>query len=339
MATSQPQISLFTEGKSTSSQVDFLVNRTAKPENDLERKMTATSGRKCLEQYGRFSRVGSWERMFSALLIGTGDWYSMKCKLTWKMKGTSYNRMYFQLVPSTHRTDEIEFGLLPTPRAMEVVEHPEAQAERLGDRTGGKLNNLSSGAKFGMLPTPKTWDAKTHSPNMGKETMMVNGQAVNMRKDGTTFGPLLLDMAKAGLLPTPTTQEPSTPCEITATGRRMTKDGKGSHSLNLGRLAGMIPTPTAMDSTGATAKMKSSQVKEGSMHSVTLSRFVGMMPTPMASDCGEKVTGLENQDSLVKMAREVTGKTSQLNPRFVAEMMGFPPNWTESPFLSGDKNP
>ena len=31
-----------------------------------------------------------------------------------------------------------------------------------------------------------------------------------------------------------------------------------------------------------------------------------------------------------------TGKTSQLNPRFVAEMMGYPPNWTELPFLNGE---
>jgi hypothetical protein len=31
-------------------------------------------------------------------------------------------------------------------------------------------------------------------------------------------------------------------------------------------------------------------------------------------------------------------KDSQLNPRFVAEMMGFPPNWTELPFLSGETN-
>jgi hypothetical protein len=30
-----------------------------------------------------------------------------------------------------------------------------------------------------------------------------------------------------------------------------------------------------------------------------------------------------------------SSKTSQLNPRFVAEMMGFPPNWTELPFLNG----
>lgn len=30
-------------------------------------------------------------------------------------------------------------------------------------------------------------------------------------------------------------------------------------------------------------------------------------------------------------------KTSQLNPLFVAEMMGFPPDWTELPFLNGEK--
>jgi len=32
-----------------------------------------------------------------------------------------------------------------------------------------------------------------------------------------------------------------------------------------------------------------------------------------------------------------TSKTSQLNPRFVAEMMGFPPNWTELPFQNGEQ--
>jgi hypothetical protein len=61
-----------------------------------------------------------------------------------------------------------------------------------------------------------------------------------------------------------------------------------------------------MDQTNATATMKSTQVKEGSMHSVTLNRYLQ------------------------------TSKTSQLNPRFVAEMMGFPPNWTELPFQSGE---
>lgn len=30
---------------------------------------------------------------------------------------------------------------------------------------------------------------------------------------------------------------------------------------------------------------------------------------------------------------------SQLNPRFVAEMMGFPPDWSYLPFLTGNASP
>jgi len=64
---------------------------------------------------------------------------------------------------------------------------------------------------------------------------------------------------------------------------------------------------------------------------------MGMLPTPQAQE-GGKITGKENQDSITKRVRQMTGKTSQLNPRFVAEMMGFPENWTELPFLSGEPN-
>jgi hypothetical protein len=140
-------------------------NRTAKPENDLERKMTATSGRRCLEQYGRFSRVGSWEKMFSALLIGMEGWYSTKCNLTWKMRGTSYNRMYFQLVPSTHRTEGIEFGLLPTPQTQGLKvadEHGKTRfldskllpSPHLSDGMGSQLNPQYVEAMMGF---PENW--------------------------------------------------------------------------------------------------------------------------------------------------------------------------------------
>jgi hypothetical protein len=36
---------------------------------------------------------------------------------------------------------------------------------------------------------------------------------------------------------------------------------------------------------------------------------------------------------------QLNGETGQLNPRFVAEMMGFPYNWTEKPFRNGEPNP
>jgi hypothetical protein len=209
--TSQKQISLFTEDQSTSLVVASLANPTQMQESDLAKKMRDTSGLRCLEQLGKFNQVGLWARTFADLLIGTGDWYSTRCKLTWKIKATKSYRFYFQLVPLTHHTEETASGLLPT--------------------------------------------------------------------------------------------------------------------------------PTTMDQTNATATMKSTQVKEGSMRSVTLSRALamGLIPTPLASDCGEKVTGLETQDSLSKRVREITGKPSQLNPLFVEEMMGFPENWTTLPFLNGEK--
>jgi hypothetical protein len=271
MATSQPQTSLFTEGKSTSSQVDSRANRTAKPGNDLEKKMTATSGRRCLEQYGRFSRVGSWERMFSALLIGTGDWYSTKCKLTWKMKGTSYNRMYFQLVPSTHRTVATEFGLLPTVTAMDMNHGmATAKGEIVGNRVvreSGKdfSIKLSHLAQVGMLPTPGACDVEGAPKRPDMITQSPGGNWYRTSDTtGTKFGAKLQDVAQ--LLPTPTASD------YHARGDQPGWDGSD-----------LVST----------------------MHKIT----------------------------------EADGKTSQLNPRFVSEMMGFPPNWTELPFQSGDKNP
>ena len=47
----------------------------------------------------------------------------------------------------------------------------------------------------------------------------------------------------------------------------------------------------------------------------------------------------ESSNLAEQIAHKVGGGTSQLNPRFVAEMMGFPPDWTELPFLNGGKNP
>jgi len=110
---------------------------------------------------------------------------------------------------------------------------------------------------------------------------------------------------------------------------------------------GLLPTPTAMDCTNATASMKSTQVKEGSMHSVTLTRamIIGMLPTPSARDykgrtnpgVKKEISGTTYGETLPDSVLRITGNPSQLNPRFVAEMMGFQPDWTESPFLNGEQ--
>ena len=117
MQTSRKQISMFTEEEFQSCQAASLVNPTQVLESDSEKRINATCGPKCLEQFERFNHVGSWAKMFSELLIGMGGWYSKRCALTWRLKGTKFGRSYFQLVPKTLPIEETDAGLLPTPSA------------------------------------------------------------------------------------------------------------------------------------------------------------------------------------------------------------------------------
>ncbi len=69
-----------------------------------------------------------------------------------------------------------------------------------------------------------------------------------------------------------------------------------------------------------------------------------LLPTPTASchNAGttkDRKDGIPRTSELNHLVAHQTGKSSQLNPLFVAEMMGFPVDWTVSPFQSGGRNP
>lgn len=67
-----------------------------------------------------------------------------------------------------------------------------------------------------------------------------------------------------------------------------------------------------------------------------------LLPTPKAQDCRHAMRdrGKSNLgEEMSELAYRQTGQTSQLNPLFVAEMMGFLVNWSVSPFRDGEKNP
>jgi hypothetical protein len=182
---------------------------------------------------------------------------------------------------------------------------------------------LGQQAMRGLLPTPKAMEA----PSASWENRKPNSKF----KPGVT----LTDLKVWGMLPTPSARD----------WKDTIGNGKDAPSIGVTRgyslgqkLNSMLPTPTAMDSTNATATMKSTQVKEGSMHSMTLTR---LLCTPTAQ-CGRGNTsdkrGKGNLTDQIAEMELTTSKTSQLNPRFVAEMMGFPVNWTELPFQSGEQN-
>lgn len=186
------------------------------------RKMTAISGRKCLELPRKSSPLGCLRKT----LLDMSHWVSTRCFLTWKMKATPQRRLLYRLVPSTPHIDEIECGLLPTV-------------------------TRSQGAKGAML------------------------------------------------LPTPTTQETAHPnAALSKTGRRISKDGLSSHSLNLtDALLRHYPTPKNSDSKGAVKNRYKGSGKE-------------------YGNLSEAIRG---------------GVTDGIypHPNFVEWMMGFPLDWTK----------
>jgi len=170
------QWTLFQEGS--------LVSPSVKPGFGKAQRMNATCGQKCLEQFARFPRVGLWAKTFAGLLIGMKGWYSTKCKLTWKLKGTKSNRFYFQLVPSTLPTEGTEYGsadgeILPTPTATSDPKggctrpNPKRQRDTLAHAihgeigVPGKTSQLNPRFVAEMMGFPVTW---TELPFQSGET-------------------------------------------------------------------------------------------------------------------------------------------------------------------------
>jgi hypothetical protein len=109
--------------------------------------------------------------------------------------------------------------------------------------------------------------------------------------------------------------------------------------MTVGEMAnrGMLPTPIAGD-------WKGHKRKDGTASMLSGKASLGLLPTPLKEDwkggtAKERTDGGSRASELKHFVSQQTGKSSQLNPRFVAEMMGFPSNWTELPFQSGDENP
>ncbi len=192
------QTSLFGPDASMSLPAGSLASPSVLPGSGAVPKMNAICGPKCLELFGKFRPAGLWARTFAESLVGMTGWSSSRCALIWRLRGTRYSRLYFQLAVSA----------LPT------------------GATGS-----------GLLPTAQTQGLK------------------RCEKGRTAFYPV-------GLLPTPTAN-----------------DGRNS----------TLPPSQAKRTSGITQAVMKSRIGSG----------------------------------------------SRLSPRFVAEMMGFPPDWTESPFLAG----
>jgi hypothetical protein len=132
------------------------------------------------------------------------------------------------------------------------------------------------------------------------------------------------DVTGFGLLPTVKTTDSHKQRSLDENGENTSHTTGTKYGLHLTQLAeaGMLGTPTAR------LHARSERFAEG--RTMNPQEFANaMLPTPTATS--DPKGGCTRHDP-------THGKTSQLNPRFVAEMMGFPVNWTELPFQSGERN-
>lgn len=90
------QLTLFAE--------DTPASRSRRQGSAEARRMTVTSGLKCLGSPKNFGPIGLLEKM----LLGTSLWGSTMCWMTWRTKVTPRGRLLFRLVPyAPHRRDRV----------------------------------------------------------------------------------------------------------------------------------------------------------------------------------------------------------------------------------------
>lgn len=307
----QELISLRGEGRLTYSQEGFLASHFQRRESEGERKMTVISGRKCFGQYGRYDPLGSLVRT----LLESPAWYNPAVRLRWKVKPLCLKRLTRKRYSSKNTLSR------PSAEILSVRDIPSSRflfqlavSERRTRGTG-----------YGsLLPTVQTQGLKVCDKN-GKTKFM-----------------------DVSLLPTPTAQD-------------FKRRGPNSKQQGLPEAAykKMLPTPTARSYkngskiTDERSRRKISQGWTMELNDLAVSR---LLPTPTMRDYQPSVSptglvrknGKRRDDALCNIpvmigqhCQQNDGKTSQLNPLFVEDMMGYPLMWTTLPFLSqnGDKNP
>lgn len=132
-------------------QEDFLASHSVQPGSEEARRMTVTSGLRCLELYRRSDPVGSLVRM----LLESSHWRSTRCFLTWKISATPAKRLLFRLVPSMPNIDETVVPFWPTP----TTPRPHDSENTVGKYIPSQKQKDLTYA-VAMWPTPTARDCK-----------------------------------------------------------------------------------------------------------------------------------------------------------------------------------
>ena len=275
-----------------SSQVDSHVSHSVLQGKEKNKTMIETSGQMSQNSLGDLGFQSSFLKMFPESLDTTGTPYDLNYE-RWvtKLRKDSSRRQ-----KQAHLIKEKDFLSWRTP-----------QASNLGSRNKGYGKVLNEEAK--NWPTPRARD------DFGPQRSMVDGQCIS--PDGQRWG---LDLPMAAVnWPTPTTQKIShKDMEVNEKGRRMTKDKKDSHSLNLQDTTANWTTPLADD----TGMRKKKFAQGGTALSLQALEEEKSWPTPeiypsIPPDPKKQIDG-----------HTCSVSCRRLNPHFAEWLMGLCLGWT-----------
>lgn len=232
--------------------------------------------------------------------------------------------------------------MLKTPCAFDAKDNMPPKQPKTSS-TGTLAQEIVNGIaeQRGLLPTPLTQGLKTCE----------QGKSIPIHWQG--------------LMPTPMATEVYHPQRVeTARQQGLTnfrsrtdkaKDTHPSGLMDFIDFHGMLPTPTTTDFKGTYRSKEALDGNQGRRHLLRSVPVMGqewglkmneLLLTPGATDGGvraafnmEQLThhrkkNAANSNLSEQIAHKVGGGTSQLNPLFVEEMMGFPFGWTTFPFLT-----
>lgn len=331
--TSEQRISGNEGEKLMSLQEVFLVNHSPSQAKEREQTTTVISGLTCLGPYMKSGPIGLLVRT----LLASSRWYSPARRLKWEV-----SPLYSERV-SLYLKDGSNMLLKPFALILNVKDIPSSRY--LYRLVPSELPTAGTG--YGLLPTVTAQDYKRRGPNS--------------RQQG------LPEMIHEILLPTPLATEIHHPERVhkwkQAHAPSLHSQLNGEKKPNglsdfLDFYGMLLPTPVASDAGVGAVMGKNDRIivtpkgkvrkinQKGHVWSVGLGRMAELLPTPTARDW----KGAASLESLEKRGRipeknslpdffARPGKSFQLNPLFVAEMMGFQPDWTVSPFLNEEKNP
>lgn len=180
-----------------------------------------------------------------------------------------------------------------------------------------------------LLPTPTAIDSGS-------------GRVNRSPSPGAAERPTIAMAARMGLLPTPTVME-----DRRKPNGNPERDAKLLTNLNPYSIRTLYPTPLATDiphpekvrklrEAGVTLR-STALGKRSNMGMTDFLDYHGLIPPPTASDwrggtAKERKDGKPRQELKHLVAHRI-GHASQLNPLFVAEMMGFPLPYLIKPFI------